>query len=635
MNAPNAALTLAALAALLTAPAIGAVAAEQSTTTDPGVGVDIPDTFLTQLEEDPSESTDGLIVFESEPTQADLAELRAAGVEPLRVFEAFRTVYAVGPGYALVDVSRMDDVVRVAENKPLDYAMESAALATQARNLWDTKSTSSLGGTAYDGTGVGVAIIDSGFDATHPDLAPAFVHNARFECITPGLISTATSTCFGAFLVGNILSGNPITGCTGQMWIEASNTDVSSGHGTHVAGIVGARGTASDDRIQGAAPGASLYGLGTGHGISVLTSLEAMNWVHCNHDQVSPEIKIVSNSWGAGGSSYDPNDPTNVAVDTLVKDDDLTVVFAVGNSGSGSSNNVNTYARNPTPGVIGVANYDEMDRGSINGDIDSSSSTCLSSSDAHECPDLSAPGTFITSTHAKTTTLYGLVVPSPQGYLPYYSIATGTSMATPHVSGVIAQMLQANPSLLPHEIENITEDTARKFTSGGTTYTISDPSNTDAGKVSTSAGHGLIDAVAALEDSRVTGSTGLGTDLPKMSQSPHVYIGGADLQLASQLQWSVRAGETVDISERLLQSGDPGNFTLDGQTPCQFEIFSANSNTQVALVPCGGSGTLTSDSTGWRMDASYAFPAGSFDVESQIDFGNGFVAFDRFTVDSH
>ena len=90
-----------------------------------------------------------------------------------------------------------------------------------------------------NGKGVTVAIIDTGVDFTHPDLAPAMKANVKL-------------VGFGQDPVPTV----PIEGIP--------NSDTSSGHGTHVAGDVAGRGTASHGEQKGMAYGADLVGIGTG-----------------------------------------------------------------------------------------------------------------------------------------------------------------------------------------------------------------------------------------------------------------------------------------------------------------------------------------------------------------------------------
>src|SRR5437016_4275841 len=93
-----------------------------------------------------------------------------------------------------------------------------------------------------------------GVDFTHPDLAPAMKANVKLAGFGQDPVPTV-----------------PIAGIP--------NSDTSSGHGTHVAGDVAGRGTASHGEQKGMAYGADLVGIGTGDALSVFTALEGFNWL--------------------------------------------------------------------------------------------------------------------------------------------------------------------------------------------------------------------------------------------------------------------------------------------------------------------------------------------------------------------
>jgi serine protease AprX len=174
----------------------------------------------------------------------------------------------------------------------------------------------------------------------------------------------------------------------------------------------------------------------------------------------------------------------------------ITMVWANGNAGGDGSSNVSSNdGTAQIPGVVSVANYDDGDTGTRDGELDDSSSRG-DADDPASWPDLSAPGTAITSACRPYLTICatGLEVD------PNYGTIGGTSMASPHVAGAVAILQQAalaltGAPLTPAEVEDLLEDTAHEFGEGYET----DPNNDDSDS-SFDKGHGLLDLVAALDE---------------------------------------------------------------------------------------------------------------------------------------
>lgn len=292
-------------------------------------------------------------------------------------------------------------------DRQLEYFLAESVPLIGAPRAWNE-----LG---YDGSGVRVAVIDTGIDATHPDLP------------------------YGSKVVKNVkIVGEDDTAPGVNVIIEdVDNTDLTSGHGTHVSGTVAGTGAASGGSLTGVAPGADLVGVGSGDVLFIFTALSAFDWVMQNQEAL--EIRAISNSWGTGGP-FDPEDPVNVASKAAV-DAGMVVLFAAGNSGPGSDT-LNPYS--VAPWVIGVA------AGNKDGQtLADFSSRGIYGDDLYQ-PTITAPGVGIVSALATTHAADGV----------YYTSLSGTSMATPHVAGVVALMLQANPDLPPAAVKRVLVDTA-------------------------------------------------------------------------------------------------------------------------------------------------------------------------------
>jgi serine protease AprX len=315
-------------------------------------------------------------------------------------------------------------------DKPLQYFLHESVPLIGADRAW-----TELGA---DGSGVGVAIIDSGIDGTHPDLP------------------------YGSKVVQNVKivgldSGDSPTGSGIVAPVENLPTsDSSSGHGTHCAGIVGGLGTASNGWYKGVAPGAKLIGVGTGDTLFIFYAVEGFDYVISHRSQYN--IKVVSNSWGTSvdpGTPFDPNDPVNVA-SKAAHDAGIAVCFAAGNEGPGTDT-LNPYS--VAPWVIGVA------AGNKDGKTLADFSSRGRYADSFFHPTITAPGAGIVSTRAPNTVLppLGLVdgdTDIQTEWLPYYTTMSGTSMATPHIAGVVALLYSARPDMTPDLAKRLIVNTA-------------------------------------------------------------------------------------------------------------------------------------------------------------------------------
>lgn len=267
---------------------------------------------------------------QSEPVRpAQLLALRALGIHRGISFRALPVVGALATPGAIHQLARRSDVLSIHANGTLAY---SNADARSLSGVDLVQSDPSLG---FTGAGVAVVVNDSGIDATHGDLA------------------------FGSHVVENvqaltnlsaILTFLPVTYLEGQ-----PNSDLSSGHGTHCAGIVGGSGGQSGTLFRGVATDALLVGYGSGAVISILDAVGGFDYAIAHRNSFAAPIKVISNSWGSSGA-FDPTDPVNVASYEAYKQGILSV-FAAGNAGP-AANTHNPYAQAPWVVSVGAGNKD-------------------------------------------------------------------------------------------------------------------------------------------------------------------------------------------------------------------------------------------------------------------------------------
>jgi serine protease AprX len=394
-----------------------------------------------------------LVVAERGADLDAIADEVAARTELVSIYPKIDVLLAAGDADALRSLATIPGVERLEHDAPIELFTETSHTATRGDQLLSGAVT--VGGEIIDGSGIGVAVVDTGVDGLHPDLVDRMGENVK---VVPSL------------------------GLLGGTAIPFPETDTLSlgGHGTHVAGIVAGDGTASDGRFHGAATGATIHGVSGGTLISLHSALEALYWVLENHDTVTPAIRVVNNSWGSSAGDYNENNSTARAVSELIAEG-IVVVFAAGNDGGdGSTQRTSVQCVDPTPGMICVASYDDQGTGTREGTTSSFSSR----GDAQRpetWPDLAAPGSNIVAACRVYLPVCATGALGADDFVNYASLS-GTSMAAPHIAGIAAQVLQVDPSLTPAEVEQILVATAESY---------GDPGYAE--------GAGLVDAVAAVQ----------------------------------------------------------------------------------------------------------------------------------------
>jgi serine protease AprX len=309
--------------------------------------------------------------------------------------------------------------------------------------ILDASNTNSVQQLGYTGNGVGVAVIDSGVKASHPDFSDNYGGSrvVYSESFIPGLDATD-----------------------------------QYGHGTAVAGLVAANGNASGQWMRGIAPRANIINLrvldGTGSGTdsAVISAIQRAIQLKTIYN-----IRVINLSLGRRVFESYALDPLCQAVEQAWKAG-IVVVVAAGNFGRDNTMNTNGYATIAAPGndpyvlTVGATSTHATDT-RTDDTVTSYSSKGPTLLDHVIKPDLVAPGNRVVTPLAVGSTLDtaypgNRVSPSEYGsrsYTYYYSFVSGTSMAAPIVSGSVALMLEYIPSLTPDQVKSRMMKTAEKL----------------------------------------------------------------------------------------------------------------------------------------------------------------------------
>ncbi len=316
----------------------------------------------------------------------------------------------------LESLRRNPAVLAVSEDLPV-----RAALADSTAFIGAPQARQAFG---LSGSGIGVAVLDSGIDTDHPDLTGRIIAQ---HCFNQGNTCPPGSTA------------------------EGDSAEDENGHGTHVAGIVAGAGLVAP---AGMAPGANLVAVrvldngGAGYTSDVLAGID---WVVSRQAELN--VKVINLSLGGGSYSgvcdeADANTMLYAAAVEAARAAGISLFAAAGNSGQ--ADGLLTPAC--VSGVMAVGNVynNPLPQGAwpTCTDTNVTPDTVACSSNSSDGLDLLAPGTLITSAGLGGGT----------------RTESGTSMATPHAAGLVALLLEADSGLLPEAVETLLKATGAPIT---------------------------------------------------------------------------------------------------------------------------------------------------------------------------
>ncbi|HET9326393.1 MAG TPA: S8 family serine peptidase [Candidatus Eisenbacteria bacterium] len=500
------------------------------------------------------------VMYDHHPTAADQAVLLGTGVTMAWPFLSIDYIESRATYAQILLIAALPGVQRV-EAVPVEYATNHyGARVVRARDSRGLSAADnyalfpSVGNLGFDGTGIVIAILDTGVNDDvdqvnpgypgHESLRGKFLGGGEFWCGQPACSTPANS------------SMNP----------QDHGGEASSYHGTHVAGS--ALGTGGPGAIfAGVAPGARLVDCkvlsdagatvgGSNRGLDWCIANKNTVWAGLDPTSIWRGIDVVSMSLGSTECATGSGTSTGAGstlVNTAVQQG-LVVVIATGNddateciaSPAAADHSIavgaSSHARTLNRGDDQVTTFSNEGPRDDDGDADHFDEMK---------PNVVAPGAGIISASGDPTT---------DGTA--YSQLSGTSMAAPHVSGCVALVLQANPSLSPLQVRTILQNTAEHNlpTAKPSGDRGQDPYGLDA-NFDPSCGWGLVDVYAAVKEALNSTS---GVQVVRIQGTARPQDGRIDFTWITQREFAVQEFNVYRAPDN---AGSPGSFTRINGAP--------------------------------------------------------------------
>jgi serine protease AprX len=374
-----------------------------------------------------SEPTDTVLVRVEQGFQSSVAAgIKSLGGDPGGLLKVITGYQAKVPESQVGAVRALPGVVSVVDevDVPFDIAMYnpekvSSSLYNVAKNI----EVDDLWADGYFGTGVDVAVIDSGI-APLPELA------------------------------GRVVNGPDLSFDAG---FTADGLD-EFGHGTNMAAIIAGRDPsvalhkssireAAKTKFVGIAPGARLLNMkvaAANGAVDVSQVIAAIDWIVQHRNTDGRNVRVINLSFGTDGVQDYQVDPLTFAVENAWRHG-IVVVVSAGNDGYGSPR-LNNPAYDPHVLAVGAA-----DTNGTTNDDDDFIAEFSSRGDASRRPDFVAPGRSIVSLRAPGTMIDEAFPGARIG--DRFFRGSGTSQAAAVVSGAAAVLLQKYPGLTPDQVK--------------------------------------------------------------------------------------------------------------------------------------------------------------------------------------
>jgi len=428
-------ITLLALLALLLGPTRPSHAGSSQA---PSWRVKVAPDLASQVDDSVTQDSevDVIIRASGRLTRSHLDEVRALGGKPDRTLDLINGFSARMPLSAVQQLSGHDEIAYISPNRAVHSLghLENTTGAAQIRSAFG-------GSSGLNGSGIGIAIIDSG------------VYSSHHEITFGGSSRLSMSVDAGSF------------GTTNDFY----------GHGTFVSSVATGTNHIGPGDYTGIAPGANVINVkaldssGTGLTSNIIAAVE---W--CIANRLAYNIRVINMSLGAPAVESYRNDPLCLAI-RAAHDLGMVVVCAAGNDGKDVNGNkvygaIHSPGDEPSAITVGAANTYGTDgrsddtittyssRGPTRGYYTNAAGAKVF--DNLIKPDLVAPGNKIISSEApgcNLVTEYPQLKANQFETNPYHYVMymSGTSVSAPVVAGAAALLLQVNPSLTPNLIKAI------------------------------------------------------------------------------------------------------------------------------------------------------------------------------------